>query len=230
MNKANIKYFAIVPAAGNGARMQHDTPKQYLMLDGKPVLQHTLEKLQSTGLFERIILVLSMNDDQGERIARKFDNVQLALGGEQRFDSVYSGMQVLSKYAESDDFVFVHDAARPCVAASDIIKLQQAIIDDPVGGTLGCPVRDTLKVVSQHKIERTLDRSKIWHALTPQAFRYAKLLQAMQIGVRNKNSLTDEASCMEQVGLSVKMVEGRSDNIKITYVEDLKVAEDILCV
>ncbi len=229
MTKQNPKNWAIVPAAGVGSRMQHEKPKQYLMLQDKPVLHHVLQKLSDTKLFDRIVLVLAANDEHGERIAKQFPNVQLALGGELRFDSVYSGMQLLSKYAQNDDFVFVHDAARPCVTCEDIIKLHRAIANDPVGGILAYPVRDTLKLVNQHKIERTVDRTQLWHALTPQAFRFGKLLQALQINMQTKRSITDEASCMEQVGLQPKIIQGRSDNIKITYPEDLKIAEEALC-
>lgn len=229
MSRREVKYWAIVPAAGIGSRMQHDVPKQYMHLDGQPVLMHSLQRLTATNLFQRIILVLSNNDDEGERIARKFPSVQLAMGGELRFDSVYSGMQLLRKYAEDDDFVFVHDAARPCVKPQDILRLQQAVKDDPVGGILAYPVRDTLKYVSKQRIERTVDRTPLWHALTPQAFRFGKLLQAMQINTQNKQMITDEASCMEQVGLHPLVVQGSSDNIKITYPEDLQLVGDVLC-
>lgn len=227
--KRKPKCWAIVPAAGVSSRMGNEIPKQYLRIDGKAVLHHVLEKLLATDLFEGIVLVLSSNDSQGERIAQHFPKIQFALGGVLRFDSVYSGLQVLNKKAFEDDFVFVHDAARPCVTSEDIQKLYNAIKDDPVGGILGYPVRDTLKTVRKNNIERTVDRSQLWHALTPQAFRYGKLVQAMQLGMQNKLGITDEASAIEQVGLHPQIVQGRSDNIKITYPEDLKFAEEALC-
>ncbi len=229
MKTQNAKCWAVVPAAGIGKRMESDIPKQYLLIDNKPVLFHTLQRLFDTQLFEGIVLVLSAHDTQGERIAKQFPNTRLALGGELRFDSVYSGLQALNTFAHSDDFIFVHDAARPCVTSEDIIKLYRAIQHDPVGGILGYPVRDTLKQVRQHHIERTVDRALLWHALTPQAFRYNKLLQAMQICMPHKHTITDDASCMEQVGLHPQMIQGRSDNIKITYPQDLKFMEEPVC-
>lgn len=224
--------WAVIPAAGSSRRMHSAEPKQYALLNGQPVLWHVLNTLTQTQLFSGIVLVLAENDTQGQAIAAHFPNVTLAPGGRVRLASVLSGVQTLK--AKSHDWVFTHDAARPCVTVQDIMMLYEALQSDSVGGILGYPVRDTLKQVdAQHNIISTADRSTLWHALTPQAFRYASLLQALTHYLAAHPPTDDsvgmeECGVMEWAGHQPKMVRGRSDNIKITYPEDLKYAALIL--
>lgn len=224
--------WAVIPAAGSSRRMHSAIPKQYALLNGKPVLWHVLNTLTQTTLFSGLVLVLSENDTQGQAIAAQFPNIIVAPGGRVRLASVLSGVQALK--ASPQDWVFTHDAARPCVTVQDIVMLRETLNTEPVGGILGYPVRDTLKQVhAQQNIVSTVDRSTLWHALTPQAFRYEPLLQALTQYLAAHPPTDDsvgieECGVMEWAGYQPRMVRGRSDNIKITYPEDLKYASLIL--
>lgn len=218
--------WAVIPAAGIGRRMNQTTPKQYEMLCGKPILQHTLEKLHATRLFKGMVLVLAEDDKLGRAIAQRFSNVTVVNGGTERTHSVINGLNALE--AQPLDWVFVHDAVRPCVTVEDILNLHETIQDDPVGGLLAYPAVDTLKQADGGRAEKTLDRSLVWHALTPQAFRYQHLKTALSSALADGLTVTDEASAMEQMGLQPKLVKGRRDNIKITVPSDLSLAEYLL--
>lgn len=221
MRKNN--YWAIVPAAGRGSRMNSSRPKQYLLLHDKPILQHTLEKLALSNL-TGLVVCLAENDPY-------WDSLQLTLpvirvqGGSERCHSVFNGLQALQQYAQPDDWVLVHDAARPCVRPSDIKKLMTQLADHPVGGLLAMPVRDTLKRAdSQKTVVETVNREGLWHALTPQMFRLAALSKALANVLNSGQLVTDEAQAMEQMGYYPKLVEGHADNIKVTHPQDLNLA------
>lgn len=216
------KYFAIIPAAGFGSRMSNDVPKQYLLLNGKTILSHTLSIFTTSDLFEKIVLVLS-SDDVQKNMIKDYPKITIANGGERRIDSVRNGLRALENIASEDDWIVVHDAARPLLPQKDLENLIAALEHEPVGAILGTPVRDTLKKCNQGgAILHTVNREGLWCAQTPQAFRYHILKKALQ---EKKIAFTDEASAIEHLGLTVKIVPGSAVNIKITYAEDLLWAE-----
>lgn len=221
----SINYWGVVPAAGVGKRMGVDRPKQYLELAGKTVIENTLERLLEIRMFAGIVVALSSNDEYWPQLSfAENPKVLIAPGGAERGDSVRSALDYLSDKASQDDWVLVHDAARCCVTVSDINRLIDALKDDPVGGILALPVHDTVKAVEDGSVMNTLDRSLIWRALTPQMFKYEALKNALEKANRQDQPVTDEASAMELAGATPRIVEGRSDNIKITQFEDLPLA------
>ncbi len=222
---ASVNYWAVVPAAGIGKRMQADKPKQYLSLAGKTVLEHTLARLKQADVFSAIAVAISREDPYWPKLVCSDDEkVITAAGGKERADSVLSALKSLREYASDNDWVLVHDAARPCLTSKDIHLLIDTLKDDEVGGILALSSHDTLKKVDGLKITETIDRSVIWRALTPQMFRYGLLKHALEATAGN-SAVTDEASALEMQGLQPKIVEGRPDNIKITRPEDLSLAQ-----
>lgn len=218
-------YWVVVPAAGVGSRMGAVCPKQYLALIGKTILEHTLDRLLGVPIIEHIYLVLAAEDDYWQALAfAKRPEVIRVNGGKERADSVLNGLLALPAHAQDYDWVLVHDAARPCIRAQDIMTLITSVADHPVGGILGVPVSDTLKQVSQYVIDKTIDRSQLWQAQTPQVFRLGLLRDCLQRALAEGKVITDEASALESYGYSPLMVQGRSDNIKITRQEDLAIA------
>lgn len=225
MESSQQRFWAVVPAAGIGKRMGAEVPKQYLQVLGKPVLQHTLERLLSVEALEGIAVALGPEDGYWPDLpCANHPRIHRAPGGKERADSVLSGLHKLEGLAAPDDWVLVHDAARLCLTREDVAKLMTSLADDPVGGILALPVSDTLKRVETGNILETLDRSRIWRALTPQMFRYGLLRHALEDAAGRGLVVTDEASALELQGLRPKIVEGRPDNIKITRPEDLPLA------
>jgi 2-C-methyl-D-erythritol 4-phosphate cytidylyltransferase len=221
----STKFWGIVPAAGVGKRMQADRPKQYLELAGKAVIEQTLSRLLQADVFEAIAVAISSDDPYWPLLPiAKHEKILTAAGGKERADSVLSALKSISDKASDDDWVLVHDAARPCITASDIHHLIACLIHDDVGGVLALSSHDTLKNVQDGRIAGTLDRNHIWRALTPQMFRYGTLKTALEEAAGNP-VITDEASALELKGLQPKIVEGRPDNIKITRPEDLPLAQ-----
>jgi 2-C-methyl-D-erythritol 4-phosphate cytidylyltransferase len=219
------KFWAVVPAAGVGKRMNADRPKQYLLLAGKTVLEQTLLRLLQADVFSAISVAISVEDPYWPELeVASHEKIITAPGGKERADSVLSGLKSIRAMASDDDWVLVHDAARPCLTASDIHHLINSLVDDEVGGILALSSHDTLKNVQGTSILGTLDRSHIWRALTPQMFRYGMLKNALEAAEGNP-AVTDEASALEMLGLQPKIVEGRPDNIKITRPEDLALAK-----
>ena len=221
----SVRYWAVVPAAGVGKRMNADRPKQYLELAGKTVIEHTLYRLLSADVFAAVAVAISVEDPYWPELdVSVHEKVITAAGGKERADSVLSALKSIRDLASDNDWVLVHDAARPCITATDIHFLIDSLMDDPVGGILALSSHDTLKNVQSGSILGTLDRSHIWRALTPQMFRYGSLKQALEMAEGNL-AITDEASALELQGLQPKIVEGRPDNIKITRPEDLALAQ-----
>jgi 2-C-methyl-D-erythritol 4-phosphate cytidylyltransferase len=222
-----LKFWAIVPAAGIGKRMKADRPKQYLKLTDKSVIEHTLLRLLQTDVFTAVVVAIGSPTETDtywpELELSKHEKVITATGGQERADSVLSALQAIHAQAEDNDWVLVHDAARPCITALDIHHLIESLKDDDIGGILALSSPDTLKSVQDNHIIGTVDRSHIWRALTPQMFRYGLLKSALEEAKGNP-CITDEASALELKGLQPKIVEGRSDNIKITRPEDLALA------
>ena len=219
------KCWAVVPAAGVGKRMQADRPKQYLPLAGKTVIEHTLLRLLQSGAFQAVAVAISIEDPYWPEldISRHAD-VITAPGGKERADSVLSALKSLQGKAAEEDWVLVHDAARPCLTAEDIHLQIDTLQNDAVGGILALSSHDTLKHVDGNTITATVDRKHIWRALTPQMFKYGMLRDALQQTEGNP-AITDEASALELLGMQPKIVEGRPDNIKITRPEDLALAQ-----
>lgn len=212
---------AIVPAAGIGSRMGANCPKQYLTLAGKTILEHTLGCLLSHPAIARVIVALAPHDGWFEQLAVAADPRILRVeGGIERAYSVLNALHVAQ-----GKWVLVHDAARPCLCHGDLDKLiATAMACD--GAILGSRVRDTMKRTDgAGNIVATVEREQLWHALTPQMFPTGTLKRALEEGLALGALITDEASAMERAGFTVKMVEGRADNIKVTRPEDLSLAE-----
>ena len=221
------RFWPILPAAGVGSRMQADRPKQYLPLQGRLLIDHTLQVMLSYPRFAQVVLVLSPADPYWPSSEYASDSrIIRAAGGAERCHSVLNGLAALDGLAAADDWVVVHDVARPCLRHSDLDKLLRSLTDP--GAILASPVRDTMKrgrvANAQVVIDHTVEREQLWHALTPQVFRYAQLRQALQTCLAQGLRVTDEASALEQLGLAPQLVEGRADNIKVTRPEDLALA------
>lgn len=225
----DLRVWAIVPAAGSGSRMQSATPKQYLPLAGKPVLDYTLSLLLSAPGLLGLVVAISADDRQFDRLASAADTrVSAVTGGAERADSVLAGLKALSHKASPDDWVLVHDAARPCLTPALLVDFVRAMAATEAGGILALPVADTLKRVCDRQIENTVDRSALWAAQTPQMFRYAALKEALTGALNAGVAITDEASAMEWAGLPGCVYEGAPTNLKITRPQDLALAAMIL--
>ena len=229
MTAVDAALWCVVPAAGRGARFGGDVPKQYLPLAGKPLLRHTLERLAAHPRIAGLVVVLARHDPHwpGQtQVAGK--PVLVADGGEKRADSVLSGLHALQAEVHDDDFVLVHDAARPCLRADDISRLLDLGI--PAGGALlGAPLRDTLKRADAHnRCSATEPREARWRALTPQLFRYGELVAALESARANGIAVTDEAMAMERAGHRPLLVEGAENNIKVTTPADFALAEFLI--
>lgn len=220
----------IVPAAGIGTRMGAGIPKQYLTIGGKTILEYTLERLLQVPQLAGIFLALGHDDPYWSSIAIASNpKINVIAGGNERCNSVLNGLQALQDKVAMNDWILVHDAARPCITLESIIFLMEQLKDHQVGGILGVPVSDTLKNVDQsHAIQYTVDRSPLWQAQTPQMFRYGLLHDCLRQALAERKTITDEASAIETCGYQPLMVQGRSDNIKITHPEDLAIAKFIL--
>jgi len=229
-----VRHHLLLPAAGSGRRMGHEFPKQYLEIAGRTVLQHTLERLGALERIDSIMLVLSVDDPWWSTVESRLSapvraKLRCAAGGAERCDSVFNGLQALKAVAQPDDFVLVHDSVRPCVRIADVLRLLEAVAHEPAGGLLATPVRDTLKLATADAhVERTVDRTMLWSAATPQVFRYRILHEALVKMAAVGRKVTDEAEAVEALGHPVRLVQGSADNIKLTYADDLQLAELIL--
>lgn len=223
------RHFALIPAAGSGSRMGGATPKQYLDLLGRPLIAHTLAALAREPRIEQIVVVISPDDEHwqwhdwsawGERLR------VLRCGGASRAESVLNGLVEMSAWCGRDDWVLVHDAARPCLPAKALAALIDAVGADPVGGLLAVPVADTLKRADAlGRVAATEPRAGLWQAQTPQMFRHGLLIGALR---EAGGDVTDDASAVERAGLHPLLVEADSRNLKVTYPQDLQLAGLIL--
>jgi len=222
----NDSVWAVVPAAGIGSRMQADRPKQYLDLDGKTVLEQTLERLASHPQIDGIVIAIAEQDPWWAEISVNVDcPIHVVIGGEQRADSVLNALTKLTSLDDNNPWVLVHDAARPCLRHQDIDSMLTDLSGHQVGGVLGIPVNDTVKRVNaKHEVEETVCRQGLWRASTPQMFRLQALTQALDMAKQQGMVVTDDASAMELAGFQPKMVAGHPDNIKITVPQDLALA------
>lgn len=219
------RFFALVPAAGRGSRMDAAIPKQYLELAGKPMLYYSLRVLAGIAEIERVFVVLASDDKRWKAIdCGEFKDkvTPLYCGGAERHDTVLNGLRA-ARGTRDEDYVLVHDAVRPCVTTAQVRALIREASDD--GALLAVPVVDTLKLSEDGvRVASTLDRRGLWRAQTPQMFRYAVLLRALD----RTSSATDEAQAVEALGLRPRLVCGDARNLKVTLPEDFKLAEMIL--
>ena len=220
--------FALVPAAGSGSRMGGGRPKQYLPLAGRPLLFHALATLCAAAAVRRVYVVLAVDDAEWDRhdwtaLGPKLK--PLFCGGPSRADSVANGLRAIAGEVGADDWVLVHDAARPCLARHHLDALLSEVEADDVGGILAVPVADTLKRAdTRARIAATVAREGLWQAQTPQMFRYQVLRRALDRSV----DVTDEAAAVEALGARPRLVAADATNLKVTYPLDLKLAEWIL--
>lgn len=221
-------FTVVVPAAGIGKRMSNTIPKQYLKINGKSVIEHTVARLLSHPQINQVIIALAKYDEHFSTTGlATIANVTTVNGGKNRCDSVLAGLNALK--GTSQDWVLVHDAARPCVTHQDISKLIDTCLATQTGAILAAPVRDTMKRSnSQGDIVATENRDNLWHALTPQMFQWQPLHHALSAAIKNNVVITDEASAIEFYQQKCKIVSGREDNIKITRPSDLNLAAFIL--
>ncbi len=222
------RHFAIVPAAGSGARFGAEKPKQYLDLLGRPLIYHTLAALLACQDIERVWVVISPDDAEWNRhdwsaLGSRLE--VLRCGGATRADSVGNGLQAAAMVATENDWILVHDAARPCIGPEMLARMIRELADDPVGGILAVPVADTLKRAdAAQRIAATEPRDGLWQAQTPQMFRYGLLCEALE----KCRAVTDEAGAVEALGHAPKLVLGDATNLKVTYPADLALAAMIL--
>lgn len=219
--------WCVVPAAGVGKRFGSQTPKQYLTINQQTVMEHSVNRLLQVPQIAGLVIAISEEDQHHKTLHfSQSEKVHFTLGGEERCHSVLHGLQYLSGLADPNDWVLVHDVARPCVRPDDVAKLIEQVSQfDACGGILATPVRDTMKR-SDHlnNIVDTVERDRLWHALTPQLFRLGALKVALQKALQDGFLVTDEASAMEHAGEKPILVEGHSDNLKITHPQDLALA------
>jgi len=202
-------------------------PKQYLPLSGKTVIENTIERFIRHPAICGIAVAIAKDDPYWNALSINCPiKLWVTEGGAERCHSVLAALRTLARFAQPDDWVLVHDAARPCVRARDINRLMKALGDHPVGGLLALPVRDTIKRGSANgDVIETVDRRGLWQAQTPQMFRLARLMEAIEHALTLERLVTDEAEAVELSGRSPRLVEGSADNIKITRPEDLALAE-----
>ena len=229
------RHWAIVPAAGRGARFSSSAPdalpKQYAALAGATVIEWSLRALLAEQRVQAVVVALAPGDEHWPDIAAKLDSPKLltTLGGDNRQGSVSNGLDFLMAHAAPDDWVLVHDAARPCLNAADLRALLDAVDDTAgtVGAVLAAPVVDTVKRELGDHVT-TVDRQGLWRALTPQVFAFASLRHALKEATVAGIEVTDEAQAIEKMGLRPKLVQGSPFNIKVTRAADLAVAASVL--
>ncbi len=225
MSVSTTAFWAVIPAAGVGARMAADRPKQYLQLGGRSILEHSLGCFLDHPGLKGLVVSVACDDPFWPSLQCVADpRIVRVDGGRERADSVLNALLHLhAQGASDDDWVLVHDASRPNLSREDLDKLLSELADDPVGGLLAVPARDTLKRVNKNgRVVETVDRSLIWQAYTPQMFRLGMLHRALADSLVADATVTDESSAMEWAGLAPRLIEGRSDNIKVTRPEDLE--------
>lgn len=222
--KSTTAVVAVIPAAGIGSRMQADKPKQYLLLAGKTILEHTVDQLLSHPAIERAVIAISPEDHYFYSLPLASNpNIHVVEGGKERADSVLNALNTL----DDNTWAMVHDAARPCVKHDDITQLLEVMHNTTVsGGILATPVRDTMKRAdtASTTISHTESREHLWHALTPQLFPTQALRGALTRALSAKALVTDESSAMEWDNKAVALIDSDPVNIKITHPADLPLA------
>ena len=226
------KIIALVPAAGTGTRFGDALPKQYLDIAGRPLIFHALQALSKVSRITGITVVLSPDDNHWQNFQAHWellgDRISTAMvGGNSRGETITNGLGAIAGalHMNADDWVLVHDAARPCIRAELVEQFIDELENDPVGGLLALPLNDTIKFADGNlRVEKTIPRESLWRAQTPQMFRFGMLRKALAGCVE----ATDEAQAIESLGYQAKLVMGDSANLKVTYAPDLKLARMLL--
>jgi 2-C-methyl-D-erythritol 4-phosphate cytidylyltransferase len=221
------RYWAVIPAAGGGTRMNLSRPKQYAQLRGRTMLEWSVAPFLDLDWIDGVVLVLARSDTEYARLSlARHPRLYVTIGGAALAESVLAGLRAVAEHSAGfrDVRVLVHDAARLCVSWTDIERLREES-DDRHGGLLALPVSDTLKRGQQNRVVETVDRAQIWRAQTPQLFGLTALAGALRDGLQAGVEITDEASAMERAGYQPRLVRGRESNIKVTYPEDLRLAD-----
>jgi 2-C-methyl-D-erythritol 4-phosphate cytidylyltransferase len=227
---ATARIWAVIPAAGTGSRFSASNAgfsgmKQYACIGNATVLEHSVSALLRNADIEKIVIALHPEDTRARQLPLlQNEKICFVQGGAERSDSVRNALLFLCGLSQDQDWILVHDAARPCLLESDLQNLVDTLQDDPVGGILAVPVTDTLKKVDEGNIVSTIDRSSIWQAQTPQMFRFGLLLESIQQAQQKQRKITDEAAAIEASGYTARVVSGSRSNIKITYPDDLALA------
>jgi 2-C-methyl-D-erythritol 4-phosphate cytidylyltransferase len=222
-----VTLFALIPSAGGGTRFGGERPKQYLPLAGRPVIRHTVDRLVAGWPDARVFVILAADDTWYERCVGAIAGVTtLRCGGASRARTVRNALEMLAAEAKAEDWIAVHDAVRPCVDAESLLRLREAVADDGVGGLLAVPITSSIKRDDgADRVKRSESRTGLWHAQTPQMFRYGTLVEALR---HDAGEATDEAMAIEALGHAPKLVMGSATNLKITYPADLALAEAVL--
>ncbi len=220
-----MRYHALIPAAGNGTRFSPESPKQYWLLDGKPVLQYAIARLAAAFPLHRTYVALAIDDCWFDRVVGIQPNVTtLRCGGDSRAQTVRNALHALSEVAH-DDWILVHDAVRPCIDAASLLRLKEELADDSIGGLLAVPLAGTLKRADHgDRSIGTEPREGLWRAQTPQMFRYRLLSDALAAAT-DAAAITDDASAVEALGHAPMLVEGHPRNLKVTLPQDIRIAE-----
>lgn len=220
-----VRYFALIPAAGVGARMEAGSPKQYLAIAGKPMLRHALDAFLASPLIAHTYVVVSADDGVIDTVVPEQGVTVLRCGGATRMESILNGLRALHGSIAAHDQVLVHDAARPGLTPALIEKLITEVGEHPAGGLLALPVVDTVKRAGQGSLSaQTVPRDHLWLAQTPQMFSYALLHKALS-EAPDPQAITDDASAVEALGLAPRLVEGHPRNLKVTLPRDIHTAE-----
>lgn len=229
-----MRYYLVIPAAGSGRRFAASVPKQYAALGSSTVIEHALAPFESDADCAGICVAVAPDDEHWPQVAaRRSRLVQTATGGEQRAHSVRNALRKLAAQVRDDDWVMVHDAARPCFTTSDLTTLKRELAAHPVGGLLAMPLADTLKRGLESgsqvvHVDETIERAGLWRAATPQVFRFGVLMRALEQALSAGRMPTDEAQAIEWSGQRPRLIAGRADNIKVTTGDDLALAAAIL--
>ncbi len=222
---------AFIPAAGYGTRVGDTLPKQYVEINGVPMIFHTLAAFVSVQRIKKIVVVIAANDVHwdallsvhGDKLCERLEVFRA--GGATRSASVLNGLRAMAAEMAKDDWALVHDAARPCIRSELIEQFLDELENEKIGGLLALPVADTLKLADDNqRVERTVSREQLWRAQTPQMFRYAMLCEALT----KMPNTTDESQAVEMLGHQPRLVIGESVNLKVTYATDLKLAQSLL--
>lgn len=229
---------AVVPAAGVGSRMKADTPKQFIGINGKSILSHTIDRLLQLESLDSIVVVLDESTYNAGLVEFESAKIKTCIGGSSRAESVCNGLQDLHAAGRTSSMVLVHDAARPCVRVSDINRLINEVGDDENGGLLAMPVVDTIKRVDTIKtadanslrVCGNVDREQLWRAATPQLFPCEILLHSLRRALDDGADITDEASAMQHGGFRPRVIECSADNIKVTTPTDLALVQHYLTI
>lgn len=226
---SNPKYWVVIAASGIGQRMQCPIPKQYILLDKKTVIEHALIPFLNHSQFEKIVVVIAENDPYWHNLTiAKNPKILTAMGDAERYKTVLNGLTALKSYANENDWVLVHDAARPLITNNEITALMQRLEGHAVGGLLGVPMFATVKRVdAKNNVLETVPRQSLWQAATPQMFRYGLLTKALA-AASSETAPSDCAQAIEQLGYTPLMVEGSQRNFKITCPADLELAQKIV--